>query len=69
RWREVELMGDLGLAPQVMLRGRTKEQAEERGITEVWASLSHEKEFAVAAVVLTGSGKGDRAFPERESLP
>jgi len=59
RWREVELKGGLDLPPQVILRGRTKKKAEEMGISQVWASLSHEKEFAVAAVVLGGKGKRD----------
>jgi len=68
RWREVELKGDLGRAPQVILRGGTKETAEERGITQVWASLSHEKEFAVAAVVLAGAAGAQGIFPERDPI-
>jgi holo-[acyl-carrier protein] synthase len=59
RWKEVELAGGMGLLPQVVLRGETKKRAEDRGISEVWASLSHEKEFAVATVLLSGRKEGN----------
>lgn len=52
RWQEVELEADGDALPQVVLKGRTKERAEAMGVGQVWASLSHEKEFAVAAVLL-----------------
>jgi holo-[acyl-carrier protein] synthase len=58
RWKDVELEGGKGLLPQVVLRGEMKKRAEDRGISEVWASLSHEKEFAVATVLLSGEGEG-----------
>ena len=58
RWKEVELQGGEGLLPQVVLRGEMKKRAADLGISEVWASLSHEKEFAVATVLLSGKGEG-----------
>jgi holo-[acyl-carrier protein] synthase len=59
RWQEVSLERISGLRPQVFLAGETKRKAEGMGISAVWASLSHEKEFAVATVVLTDEGESD----------
>ncbi len=58
RWKEVELQGGKGLFPQVVLQGEMKRMAADLGISEVWASLSHEKEFAVATVLLSSKGEG-----------
>ena len=58
RWQEVGLERISGLRPQVILAGETKRKAEAIGISAVWASLSHEKEFAVATVLLSGKGVG-----------
>lgn len=57
RWLDVEWKGIQGGPPQVVLKGETRQRAEERGIHEVWASLSHERGFAVAAVLLSGEKK------------
>jgi holo-[acyl-carrier protein] synthase len=65
RWKEVELEGGTDLLPQVTLRGEMKKRAEDMGISEVWASLSHEREFAVATVLLSGGGEG-RSSSERD---
>lgn len=62
RWREVELKEGLELPPQVILWGETKRKAEEMGISEIWASLSHEREFAVAAVVLAAERGPSQSF-------
>lgn len=62
RWREVEVKGDFGVPPQVILQGITKRRAEDLGISQVWASLSHEKEFAVAAVLLSGKEEPGASF-------
>ena len=66
RWKEVELEGGTGLLPKVVLSGETKRKAEGMGISQVWASLSDEKEFAVATVLLSGAGKKD--FSSEEDL-
>jgi holo-[acyl-carrier protein] synthase len=66
RWREVELKGGVDLPPQVVLQGGTKKKAEEMGISQVWASLSHEKEFAVSTVLL--AGRTESATPSREGI-
>jgi len=57
RWCEVEVKGDFGFPPQLILQGSTRERAEAFGVSEIWTSLSHEREFAVAAVVLVGNEK------------
>ena len=56
RWQEVSLERIGGVRPRVVLAGETRRKAEGMGVSAVWASLSHEKEFAVAAVVLTDEG-------------
>ena len=50
-WRDVEITGDRRGKPLVRLYGRAAERAEELGLTEWAASLSHTREHAIAFVV------------------
>ncbi len=51
-WREVEVLRDELGAPYIVLYGRAKELAEERGVVEICLSVTHTKEFAFAEVLL-----------------
>ena len=51
-WKEVEVLRDEYGAPYIVLHGRTKEMAEERGIVEICLSVTHTREFALAEVLL-----------------
>jgi len=55
-WRDVEVRSDPHTGrSQVILHGRVKEAATALGVTSVFVSLSHTRDWAVASVVLEAS--------------
>jgi holo-[acyl-carrier protein] synthase len=50
-WREIEVLPDRRGKPLVYLYGRAKERADKIGLHALDVSLTHERDFAVAAVV------------------
>jgi holo-[acyl-carrier protein] synthase len=50
-WREIEILPDRRGKPLVYLYGRARTRAERIGLSALDVSLTHEREFAVAAVV------------------
>jgi holo-[acyl-carrier protein] synthase len=55
-WREIEVRRERGQAPTVVLSGRCRALAEARGAEQVLVSLTHDGDYAVAQVILVGSG-------------
>ena len=51
---EVEILPDALGAPEVHLHGFFAARAAEMGVTRVWVTLSHEKEYATAYCMLEG---------------
>ncbi len=54
-WSEIETVSEQSGPPILRISGRTAETLAKRGITFWHLSLSHEKEYAVACVVLERS--------------
>jgi holo-[acyl-carrier protein] synthase len=50
-WREIEVLPNRRGKPLVYLYGRAQERAERIGLEALDVSMSHERDFAVAAVV------------------
>ncbi len=50
-WREIEILPDRRGKPLVYLSGRAQERADRIGLRALDVSLTHERDFAVAAVV------------------
>jgi holo-[acyl-carrier protein] synthase len=50
-WREIEILPDRRGKPLVYLYGRARTRAERIGLSALDVSLTHERDFAVAAVV------------------
>jgi holo-[acyl-carrier protein] synthase len=59
-WREVEVRGAGQDFPAVVLHGRLRRIAEERGTSRAFVSLSHTRDLAAAAVVLETFGTNER---------
>ena len=55
-WRDVEVGSENG-RPSLTLHGRAAELASEMGVTGIHVSLTHEREYASAVVVLESQGK------------
>ena len=51
---DVEILPDALGAPEVHLHGFFAARAAEMGVTRVWVTLSHEKEYAMAYCMLEG---------------
>lgn len=54
RWLDVEVeRNNLG-KPDLILHGKAKEIADNRGVNSIFLSLSHDSEYAIAQVLLFG---------------
>ncbi|MCB5279088.1 MAG: holo-ACP synthase [Candidatus Cloacimonetes bacterium] len=53
-WRDMEILNTDSGKPELYLSGITKQLAEQMGVLNIHISLSHEKEYAIAQVVLEG---------------
>lgn len=51
-WKEIEVTRRPGHRPEVVFHGRAKEWAERLGASRAHLSLSHNRELAIATVVL-----------------
>ena len=51
-WRDLDVQKKESGEPFVVLSGGAKEMAKERGVTQVWISLSHTEQTGMATIVL-----------------
>ncbi|NLW24888.1 MAG: holo-ACP synthase [Clostridia bacterium] len=58
KWQDIGIINDHLGKPQVIIKGKVKDKAEELGVTRIELSLSHCREFAVAMVVVEGGQEG-----------
>jgi holo-[acyl-carrier protein] synthase len=49
---DVEILNDAENAPYLLLHGAAEKRAEQLGVKHIYVSISHEKEYAVAFVIL-----------------
>ncbi|WP_160713704.1 holo-ACP synthase [Chitinophaga solisilvae] len=54
-FNEIEIRNDAAGKPALFLIGNATARYASMGITRIWVSLSHEKEAAVAMVILEGN--------------
>ena len=52
-WKDIEIGNDDNNRPMVKLRGRAAEVAAENGVGNIYISVSHERETAIAFAVTT----------------
>ncbi len=67
-WREIEVLPNRRGKPLVYLYGRAQERAESIGLSALDVSMSHERDFAVAAVVGVREEAADDAQESRRRL-
>lgn len=58
RMQDIEILNTEAGSPYVNLYGRAKGFAEEKEIRTVHVSLSHEREYGIASVILEGPSSG-----------
>jgi len=57
-WRDMEICRRDSGEPFVVLHGKAVELARERGVTRLFVSLSHCKDYAAAQAVIVGNSAG-----------
>ena len=67
-WREIEVLPDRRGKPLIYLYGRAKERADRIGLRALDVSLTHEGDFAVAAVVGVREGEAEDPQESRARL-
>lgn len=53
-WQDIEVKNDKLGKPELKLSGKTELKAEEIGVSSIFLSISHEKDYSIAQVVLEG---------------
>ena len=51
-FKDIEIMGGMDSKPEVKLHGEVKTLAEQRNITKILVSMTHEKDYAAAVAVV-----------------
>ncbi len=51
KWRDIEVVREMGMAPTIQLHGTAQARGERIGLGPLAVSLSHSKQYAVAYVV------------------
>ena len=51
-WRELEVRRERGGPPELILRGRSRELARQRGAERMLLALSHDGDYAIAQAIL-----------------
>ncbi|RCW53982.1 MULTISPECIES: holo-ACP synthase [Halanaerobium] len=54
-WQDIEVLNDELGKPEVKLSGSTKFRAKELNVSSIFISISHEKDFSVAQVIMEGA--------------
>lgn len=62
-WRDIEVFHHPGGRPGLRVTGRARDHCRERGITGMHLSLSDEKEYGTAVVILEQAEHGDPVTP------
>lgn len=53
-WQEIEILNNKLGKPEVILSEKTKKRAEEIKVKSIFLSISHEKEYSIAQIVMEG---------------
>jgi len=51
-WKEIEITNETSGQPHLVLSGKAQKSCQSRGIKEIFLSISHEKDYGVAQVLL-----------------
>ena len=54
-WQDIEILNNKLGKPEVNLSEETKKRAEELEVSAIFLSMSHEKEYSIAQIVMEGA--------------
>ncbi len=52
KWNEIETVNHPNGGPQVVMHGKVRKLADEKGVLDVYATITHDDDYAIAQVVL-----------------
>ncbi len=53
-WKEIATLRQDSGQPEVILSGRARQVADEKGVSSVFSSITHDHDYAIAQVILEG---------------
>jgi len=53
-WQEIEIANNKLGKPEVLLFNKTAKKAEELKVTSIFISISHEKDYSIAQIIMEG---------------
>lgn len=53
-WKEIEVINNKLGKPEITLSGKTEALAESKNIKSIFLSISHEKKYSIAQIILEG---------------
>ncbi|MFQ5780235.1 MAG: holo-ACP synthase [Nitrospiria bacterium] len=59
RWKEIETIRTPTGKPEVRVSGKTRQLAEEERVSQIFASITHDDDYAVGQVILQGDGSDE----------
>jgi len=54
-WQDIEILNNNLGKPEVNLSAKTKKKADELKVSSIFLSISHEKEYSIAQIVMEGA--------------
>jgi holo-[acyl-carrier protein] synthase len=59
-WQDIEVLSEKNGKPYVILKGRAKKIAQKKGMKQVFISLSHSNDYAIAQAIIIGDKEGNK---------
>lgn len=59
-WQDIEVLSEKNGKPYVILKGRAKKIAQKKGMKQVFISLSHSDDYAIAQAIIIGDKEGNK---------
>ncbi len=56
RWKEIETRNALNGKPEVSITGKTRRLADTQNVSRIFASMTHDHDYAIAQVILEKNG-------------
>ncbi|MFW5749745.1 MAG: holo-ACP synthase [Halanaerobium sp.] len=54
-WQDIEILNNNLGKPEVKLVGSTADRAEELGVSSIFISISHERDYSIAQIIMEGA--------------
>jgi len=59
-WQDIEVLSEENGKPYIVLQGKAKKIAQKKGMKQVFISLSHNDDYAIAQAIIVGNKRGNQ---------